>query len=783
MKHLGDFDLSTVIYGKFTTFRPSTGAAYTLAGTPALSVYKDNSVTQSTTGVTLTADFDSVTGLNHFAIDTSADGTFYSSGSFFDIVITTGTVDSVSVVGSVVASFTLRKNSALKPTTAGRTLVVDASGLADANMVKMGPTGSGTAQTARDIGASVLLSSGTGTGQLDFTSGVVKANVTQLLGTAWLTPGTAGTPDVNVKLWNGLTTVALPLVPTVAGRTLDVSATGEAGVDWANVGSPSTSVNLSATTVNLVNTATTVTNQLTTAQIATAVWTDTTAGDFTTALSIGKSIMNGVSLGTGLTINAYTGNTPQTGDSYARIGATGSGLTSLAPASTALSTATWTSARAGYLDNINNANLASVPAFPSNFASLAITAGGIVQADLQTIKTQTVTCSGGVTIPAATLASTTNITAGTITTATNVTTVNGLAAGVITAAAVATGAIDADALATDAVTEIWAGSTFPSAATVAAAVWDLDATAHQTQGTFGQAIGDPGADTDSIWALANSYLDAAVSSRMATYTQPTGFLSATFPSGTIANTTNITAGTITTTTNLTNLPAITTDWLTATGLASSAVTEIVNGVWDAAQSGHTTAGTFGKYLDAQVSTVGGGTAADIADAVWDEAISGHLTAGTTGAKLNSAAAAGDPLSNDVPGTYAGGTAGYALGQIGSGTVTFSGPVISDTNTFEVIQGDDYLIADGRSFNFTFGATPNLTSSTVVMRIQTPVILEITGTQSGQGTSAQLVKFEMTKIQTAALQVKNYAFDIQATLSDASVVTLARSTFLVLSQVA
>ena len=42
----------------------------------------------------------------------------------------------------------------------------------------------GTTVTARDIGASVLLSSGTGTGQLDFTSGVVKANLAQILGTA-----------------------------------------------------------------------------------------------------------------------------------------------------------------------------------------------------------------------------------------------------------------------------------------------------------------------------------------------------------------------------------------------------------------------------------------------------------------------------------------------------------------------------------------------------------------------------------------------------------------------
>lgn len=65
----------------------------------------------------------------------------------------------------------------LQPATPGRTLVVDASGLADANMVKMGPSGSGTAQTARDIGASVLLSSGTGTGQLSFTSGILKVDV------------------------------------------------------------------------------------------------------------------------------------------------------------------------------------------------------------------------------------------------------------------------------------------------------------------------------------------------------------------------------------------------------------------------------------------------------------------------------------------------------------------------------------------------------------------------------------------------------------------------------
>lgn len=113
------------------------------------------------------------------------------------------------------------------------------------------------------------------------------------------------------------------------------------------------------------------------------------------------------------------------------------------------------------------------------------------------------------------------------------------AAGAIDATAIATGAIDADALAADAGTElgtaVWATATrtlsaldedsttldldatiraavglasanldtqldaLPTAAENADAVWDEDATAHQTGGTFGQAIGDPGADTNTIF--------------------------------------------------------------------------------------------------------------------------------------------------------------------------------------------------------------------------------------------------------------------------------------------
>lgn len=56
--------------------------------------------------------------------------------------------------------------------------------------------------------------------------------------------GDTTTPDTTVR-WFELAA----LRPTTADRTLDVTATGEAGIDWANIGGPTTTVNLSGTTV------------------------------------------------------------------------------------------------------------------------------------------------------------------------------------------------------------------------------------------------------------------------------------------------------------------------------------------------------------------------------------------------------------------------------------------------------------------------------------------------------------------------------------------------------
>jgi len=122
----GDIRLEDTIDVKFTTVS-TTGAPTTLAGTPVVSAYPGNSLTQLTAGITLTVDFDGVTGLHNVRIvATAANG--YATATNYALVITTGTVGGTSVVGYVVGHFSIENRSALRPTTAGRTLDVTATG-------------------------------------------------------------------------------------------------------------------------------------------------------------------------------------------------------------------------------------------------------------------------------------------------------------------------------------------------------------------------------------------------------------------------------------------------------------------------------------------------------------------------------------------------------------------------------------------------------------------------------------------------------------------------------
>jgi hypothetical protein len=103
--YLGNFKKGQTIVYRFNT-RALDQSPITFSGSPSIEVFK-NSVTESTDGVTLSVDYDGVTGLNSVTITTASDGTFYDVGNDFDIVIASGTVDGVSVVGTKVATFSL----------------------------------------------------------------------------------------------------------------------------------------------------------------------------------------------------------------------------------------------------------------------------------------------------------------------------------------------------------------------------------------------------------------------------------------------------------------------------------------------------------------------------------------------------------------------------------------------------------------------------------------------------------------------------------------------------
>ena len=104
-----------------------------------LSVYEDANLTQITAGVTVTVDSDAVVGLNRANIvATAANG--YEVGKSYTVVITTGTVGGVSVVGEVVGDFTVGRSTAavdLGNATDGlgalRTLLLDIPTVAEFN--------------------------------------------------------------------------------------------------------------------------------------------------------------------------------------------------------------------------------------------------------------------------------------------------------------------------------------------------------------------------------------------------------------------------------------------------------------------------------------------------------------------------------------------------------------------------------------------------------------------------------------------------------------------------
>lgn len=360
MSWLGFRALNSTVEWKFTT--AVNGVPATLGGSPVVSIYENANATEFTTGVTLAVDYDGRTGFNRLLMDTSSG---YTAGKSYAAVITTGTINSQSVAGTVVCEFAIGGASSGE---------VEASNLV---------TVAGTSQTARDLGA-----------QLD-------------------------------------ATVSSRLAPTVAGRTLDVSTGGEAGLDWANVGSPASANNLSSTTIQAVNNLASGTDSINTTATSGSTLTtgSTTSGTYASTANLDgtnwqiadaagtldmyfefnvgavgvptTAVWTGALTGTADTLKVYAYNwggavwdqvgtlngtllvttqNEQFDFTTAHVGTGGNlGLVRLRFQNTGLTTAAF------YTDQVL-CGYTNVQVFPSNFSLLAITGAGAVTPDAAAVR-------------------------------------------------------------------------------------------------------------------------------------------------------------------------------------------------------------------------------------------------------------------------------------------------------------------------------------------------------------------------------------------------------------
>ena len=183
-----DYALGTTIYVGFTTRAFATGVPTTLAGTPALSVLEENNATPITSGVSISVDRASVTGLNEATI-VATTGNGYESGKEYSLYISTGTVGGTSVVGEVVGRFSIEKQSPLRPTVAGRTLDVTASGGAGIDWANVESPTTTLDLSATTISTSQVVASVTA---ITASGGIVSADIKKVNATTVTGTGASG---------------------------------------------------------------------------------------------------------------------------------------------------------------------------------------------------------------------------------------------------------------------------------------------------------------------------------------------------------------------------------------------------------------------------------------------------------------------------------------------------------------------------------------------------------------------------------------------------------------
>lgn len=592
----------------------------------------------------------------------------------------------IVVIGVPATVFTTPPNFSLES--------IDASGRLD--VIKI----AGTTQTARDIGASVLLSSGTGTGQLDFTSGVVKANLVQILATA-LTETAGQIAAAFKKLFD------------VAAPVLTATSVNQTGDNFARLGAPAgASVSADVAAVKAV-----LPSALVGGRIDASI--GAVAANAITAAGIADGAIDRATLAADTGLQSIRSNTAQAGaagtitldasasattDFYVGLwcyitGATGVGQVRLI---TAYNGTTKVATIAP--------NWATNPDNTSTFA--LITAGQItgVQGNVTGSVASVTGAVGSVTgNVGGSVASVTGNVGGNVTG--SVGTVNALAANTITAASMAADASNeiADQVWDEAIAgHLGAGSTGAAlnAAGSAGDPWTTPLPGAYGAGTAGKIVGDNinatissrapesggniaaiKAKTDQlVFTLANK-VDASIQAAgdLAQAAVDKVWLSA-------ARTLTAFGFSVTVGTNNDK----TGYQLSATG---------VDDVWNEALAGHLTAGSTGAALNSASS--GGSSPAAIADAVWDELIAGHLGAGSTGESLSNAGGGSSPAAiadavwdEAIADHLNAGSTGLKLnsvtGAFPAGAVEFT-YTVTDTNTTLPIEGVEVWFATDVNF--------------------------------------------------------------------------------------
>jgi hypothetical protein len=255
------------------------------------------------------------------------------------IIRGTGTgIDDVGLARDVVKA-TTGGFTALPDVAAGASggvpLSVDSSGRVDVLKIN------GTSQTARDLGASVLLSSGTGTGQISLSSGAVALQADQAVNVTKVGGTSQTAKDLGASVTQTGDAYARLGAPAGASVSADVAAvksdTGSIKIqtdkltftvanqidanvlDWKSATAPAMTgdayARIGAAGAGLTALGDTRIAHLD-ADVSSRMATFTLPTNFS-SLGIGASgHITNVD-----TLTTYTGNTPQTGDAYARIGA------------------------------------------------------------------------------------------------------------------------------------------------------------------------------------------------------------------------------------------------------------------------------------------------------------------------------------------------------------------------------------------------------------------------------------------------------------------------------